>query len=323
MDNTHQGIERWLAQVLHGAPFELAPLAGDASFRSYLRVHCGEQSLVLMVAPPEREDCRPFLRIADALGCGGLNVPQVLASDLEQGLILLTDLGDRQYLDCLNDGTVERLYADALRALHRMQALEASDLPAYDGSLLRSEMALFTDWLCGRHCGLGAAEGLRRALAPVIDALVESALAQPQVFVHRDYHSRNLLQTPGNNPGILDFQDAVRGPVSYDLVSMLKDCYIQWPPARVWDWAEGFQRASPMLRAVSSGRWRRWFDLMGLQRHMKASGIFARLCHRDGKPGYLRSIPATLDHILHLESDYPEFSRLFELTREARSLCQG
>ncbi|MHC8441192.1 MAG: aminoglycoside phosphotransferase family protein [Candidatus Eutrophobiaceae bacterium] len=314
-------IEQWLAQTLHGMPFELVPLAGDASFRSYLRVLCNEQHLVLMIAPPEKEDHRPFLHISTLLGHTGLNVPQVLASNSKHGLILLTDLGDQLYLDCLNENTVEGLYADALCAIHKMQLIDASDLPPYDETLLRNELALFTDWLCDHHCGIGSGEELLRSLEPICCALVKSALAQPQVFVHRDYHSRNLMQMPGNNPGILDFQDALRGPASYDLVSLLKDCYIQWPLARSRSWAEYFRRASPHVNEISSAQWQVWFDWMGLQRHMKASGIFARLCHRDGKHAYLRHLPATLDHILQMENDYPQFAHLYQLTKEAKSIC--
>ena len=240
-----QQYRQWLRQVLHGAEHELHALPGDASFRRYIRVRTAEQHCILMDAPPEREDCRPFLRVSRKLAEAGLNVPQVLAEDAERGFVLLSDLGDSLYLDCLNEKTADRLYADALQAVHKMRRLTPTTFPHMTKPLLRKEMHLFTDWLLDRHCGLGDAESLRGRLEPVFALLVDNALQQPQAFVHRDYHSRNLMQTPGNNPGILDYQDAVRGPVTYDPVSLLKDCYVRWPRERVREWWDGFLDESP------------------------------------------------------------------------------
>lgn len=298
--------------------FELTPASGDASFRRYFRITLPDgETRIAMDAPPEQEDCRPFLRMARALGELGLHVPQIHAEDVEQGFLLLSDLGRTLYLDRLNEDTVERLYGDALGALMTIQACgPVTDLPPYDRALLSAEMGLFSDWLLERKLGLTLTADERGLLQQAFEALIANALEQPQVCVHRDYHSRNLMVTPassGPNPGILDFQDAVAGPVTYDLVSLLRDCYIRWPRQRVEEWAQGFFHLglhSGVLRAEHEGRFMRWFDLMGMQRQLKAAGIFARLDQRDGKPGYLKDIPRTLEYLAEVAPDYPETAEL-------------
>jgi aminoglycoside/choline kinase family phosphotransferase len=272
-----------------------------------------------MDAPPDKEDSQPFVTVAKLLFDAGLNVPEIIDQDLDKGYLLLGDLGSTLYLDVLSDDTVERLYGDALGALAAIQACDPGPgvLPDYDRELLMNEMALFRDWLVGTHLGITLDAAKSAMLDAAFDLLADSALAQPQVLVHRDYHSRNLMVTDRNNPGILDFQDAVIGPVTYDLVSLLRDCYIQWPRARVEDWALGYQELalqSGILREEHEDprQFLRWFDLMGVQRHLKAAGIFARLNHRDGKPGYLDDIPRTLGYVVEVSGRYPELAGLGE-----------
>lgn len=312
-------LKNWLETELAIREYTLTPASSDASFRRYFRVTHDSTSLIVMDAPPDREDSRPFLTVAKLLFDAGLNVPEVIDMDLEQGYLLLGDLGSVLYLDALNDDTVERLYGDALGALAAIQACDPGTgvLPDYDRTLLMNEMALFRDWLVGTHLGITLQAAEADMLDKAFRLLADNALAQPRVLVHRDYHSRNLMVTGRNNPGILDFQDAVIGPVTYDLVSLLRDCYIQWPRARVEDWALGYRRLalqSGILRAEQEDpqQFLQWFDLMGVQRHLKAAGIFARLNHRDGKPGYLADIPRTLGYVVEVSDRYPELGELGE-----------
>lgn len=299
---------------------ELSLASGDASFRCYFRVRKDASSFIVMDAPPEKEDCRPFIRVAGFLESMGLNAPRVIEADLEQGFLLLTDLGQDQYLDALNgdDERVGSLYADAVNALLVMQrrgdAFQSS-LPPYDEELLGFELSLFHDWLCGTHLGITFSDDEEASWQKCCDMLVANALAQPQVFVHRDYHSRNLMVTERDNPGILDFQDAVEGPLTYDLVSLLKDCYVRWPAARVRQWVTDFYAALPdrQREYVDFEQFTRFFELMGVQRHLKAAGIFARLNHRDGKTGYLADVPRTLSYIVELAPAYPELGFVCEL----------
>jgi aminoglycoside/choline kinase family phosphotransferase len=306
-------IRQWLQDDLGRPGFTIAPASADASFRRYFRVQWDAASAIVMDAPPEQENCAPFIDITARLLACAVHVPSIHACDLGRGFLLLDDLGQQPYLDKLQAGTVERLYTDALAALLRMQeCAEARGLPPYDERLLRREMALFSDWLVERHLGIRIGPALRSMLDRVYALLVSSALAQPQVFVHRDFHSRNLMLTDRDNPGILDYQDAVHGPATYDLVSLLKDCYIKWPRPDVLKWVEAFRGQSRVLRRghASAELCLRWFDLMGVQRHLKASGIFARLLHRDGKPGFVQDIPRTLSYITDLEDSYPELRPL-------------
>jgi len=308
-------LKRWLEAELDFSEYTLNPASADASFRRYFRVvHQGE-SFIVMDAPPGKEDSRPFIDISRMLFDVGLNVPVVIDDDLEQGFLLLSDLGSRPYLDELNGETVERLYGDALSALATIQTCIPGDgsLPSYDRTLLLKEMMLFSEWLLGKHLGIALDATQTAVIDTAFTQLADNALEQPQVCVHRDYHSRNLMMTDRNNPGILDFQDAVVGPVTYDLVSLLRDCYIDWPRAQVEDWALGYQELalqSGILREEHEDpvRFLRWFDLMGMQRHLKAAGIFARLNHRDGKPGYLQDIPRTLGYVVEVASRHEELA---------------
>jgi aminoglycoside/choline kinase family phosphotransferase len=276
-----------------------------------------------MDAPPEREDCLPFLRVAGYLEAMQLNAPRIIEANLEDGFLLLSDLGARLYLDELqeNPSSADALYADAIAALLTMQrrgAAYQSSLPPYDDDLLRFELSLFHDWLCIKHLGLSFNESDEEAWQACCDLLTENALDQPQVFVHRDYHSRNLMLTNDNNPGILDFQDAVEGPLTYDLVSLLKDCYVRWSSEQLRRWALQFYSAldRAMRERVDELQFRRYFELMGVQRHLKAAGIFARLNHRDGKPAYLDDIPRTLSYVVELGPRYEELQFLVGLIEE-------
>jgi len=262
----------------------------------------------------------PYILVAGYLEAMNLNAPRIIAANAEQGFLLLTDLGATHYLDKLQQqpDLAGALYADALRALHHMQTRGVayqSSLPSYDEKLLRFELSLFHDWLCGRHLGIEFAAADEAKWQSLCDSLVANALDQPAVFVHRDYHSRNLMVTAGINPGILDFQDAVEGPLTYDLVSLLKDCYVRWPSERVTAWAHDYHALLDVTqrRQVDLDLFMRYFDLMGVQRHLKAAGIFARLNHRDGKSAYLRDIPRTLSYIVELESQYEELGYLVKL----------
>ena len=318
-------LDTWLDEAgLGGA--RIAPASEDASFRRYLRATPGEgawpfdqhASLIVMDAPPPQEDCAPFVHVARGMKALGLPVPEVLAEDLERGFLLLSDLGDRSLLAFLSDepALADAMYATAGDWLHRLQDhgdAFATTLPPYDEALLRRELALFSDWLCGRHLGLDWSEADAHAWRALCDRLVANALQQPQTAVHRDYHSRNLMIDPELDIWIIDFQDAVRGPFTYDLVSLLRDCYIAWPLERVVDWAVRWFDDAPLAAGQSQHQNLRWFFLTGVQRQLKAAGIFARLGHRDGKWHYLDDVPRTLGYITALAGRYPELDWLIEL----------
>ena len=310
-------LQRWLEQDLGFTHYQVAPASADASFRRYFRVtRDGHEPLIVMDAPPGKEDVAPYLRVASMLLQIGVHAPRVLERSAD-GFLLLTDLGTRMYLPELAEpGRADSLYDDALEALARIQsggATAARQLPPYDEKLLRFEMSLFPDWLLARHLQLELRADEQAMLQDAMDRLVANALEQPQVFVHRDYHSRNLMVCPGANPGILDFQDAVRGGCTYDLVSLLRDSYIAWPQERVVGWALSFRRkllAAGLDAGRDQAQFLRWFDLLGVQRHLKVGGIFARLWHRDGKAGYLADIPRTLQYAVGSCARHADFVEL-------------
>ncbi len=288
-DSRLELLRRWVAEDLGFTDGRIEPASADASFRRYFRLTRDSDSFIVMDAPPAKEDVRPFVRVAHLMRELGLNVPVVLARDVDRGLLLLTDLGTRLYLQDLDAGReVDRLYGDAMAALVRLQSgggAAARELPAYDREYLVREMQLMPRWFLETHLRLDLSAQERSMLEETFDALAREAGAQPQTFVHRDYHSRNLLVGEPGSPGIIDFQDAMHGPITYDLVSLLKDCYIAWPAERVRDWALGHRDALLSAGFALPGGaqdFLRWFDLMGLQRHIKVLGIFARLHHRDG-----------------------------------------
>jgi hypothetical protein len=324
LQDLHQFAQLALATDL---PLPVAASA-DASFRSYWRVTAGSSSWIVMDAPPAHEDCRPFIDISARLVAAGLHAPQVLAQDLQQGFLLLSDLGTRTLLPELSPATVDALYADALHALLQMQMQVRTDaLPIYDEARLTAELELFPTWFLQRHLGWGEdCTGFDR-IELTFMRLLAAAAEQPQTFVHRDFHSRNLMvQAPGKL-GILDFQDALVGPVTYDLVSLLKDCYVHWPDAQVYGWADQYrqQLAAAGMAVPGPTRWRRWFDWMGVQRHLKVLGIFARLHYRDGKSGYLADLPRVLSYVLQTCSRYGELADFGEwlegVTRNRQLTC--
>lgn len=300
----------------------------DASFRSYWRAYGARGTSIVMDAPPDREDLTPWLGIDARLRAAGLHAPGVLAADRAQGFLLLSDLGTRTYLPALNDASVDALYADALKALLAMQTrVDAQGLPPYDERRLVDELELFPKWFLQRHLCIDVECDEWDVIEVAFRLLVNEALAQPRAFVHRDFHSRNLLITDHDNPGIvapgllspgiIDFQDAVFGPVTYDLVSLLRDCYIVWDDARVREWAEGHRIALRHVgvidERVGAQLWQRWFDLMGLQRHIKVLGIFCRLWYRDGKRGYLADLPRVWHYVRSVGSLYPELADFIAL----------
>jgi aminoglycoside/choline kinase family phosphotransferase len=308
-----ESLRLWLVETLGFANATIEPASADASFRRYFRVVRGAESYIVMDAPPDKEDLGPYLGVTSMLADLGLSVPWVLARNVAAGLLLLTDLGTRPYLDELRAGrSVDALYADAMHALAHLQAAGgkfAGTLPKYDRALLRREMALMPEWFLARHIELPADPRIAALLERTFGALEDAALAQPQCFVHRDFHSRNLMVLEAGNPGIIDFQDAVEGPLTYDLVSLLKDCYVAWPAVRVRDWALGHRerlRSAGVAAGADEAQFLRWFDLMGLQRHIKVLGIFCRLCYRDGKSQYLGDLPLVLDYAESAAAAHPE-----------------
>jgi aminoglycoside/choline kinase family phosphotransferase len=277
-----------------------------------------------MDAPPDRENTAVYARTARQLSRIGLNVPEVMNHDEERGFMLLSDLGRTTYLERLDEETVDRLYGDALDALIILQTgttLDPDFFPSYDRALLESEMALFPEWYIGSHIGRELDGRQANVIAETFSLLCRSALEQPKVWVHRDYHSRNLMVTDLNNPGILDFQDAVTGPVTYDLVSLLRDCYIEWPAERVRNWALSYRQLairSGLPLDSNESRFMKWFDLMGLQRHIKVLGIFARLYHRDGKSDYLGDLPLVWKYAVDVCRRYEELQPFAELLSTLR-----
>jgi aminoglycoside/choline kinase family phosphotransferase len=307
-------IRDWLERDLGWAPTRMEPASADASFRRYFRVwNAAGATRIVMDAPPDREDIAPYVRVAGLLAGCDVHVPRIDAQDAARGLLLLEDLGTTHMLAALESGAdAGALYAAALEALARIQLrglAAARELPPYDRAALEREMALCPEWFCARHLRLEADAGDAELLATTFDFLVREALAQPVVFVHRDYHSRNLMRLEYGELGILDFQDALAGPIGYDLVSLLKDCYIAWPRARVEAWVEAQRQQLGALAAGAGPReFLRWFDLVGLQRHIKVLGIFARLWYRDGKSGYLGDLPRVLGYVRDTAARYPELA---------------
>ncbi len=292
-------LNSWLERLGY-RDYRLAPASEDASFRSYLRLQADGESLIVMDAPPEQEPCDRFIEVDGMLRAAGLSAPEIIASNLDDGFLLLTDFGGEDYLSRLDSAAQEPLYADALDALLAMQTrIDPTPLPDYDEALLLREMDLFHDWFLGELLGLQLDAADSATWQETRRLLVDNALQQPRVFVHRDYHSRNLMVLTQGNPGILDFQDAVHGPVTYDLVSLLRDCYIALPAARLERLLLDYHSRAQQQGLVDADaeRFATWFDLMGAQRHLKAVGIFARLKIRDGKSRYLGDMPRTLGYL--------------------------
>ncbi|MHB1056840.1 MAG: aminoglycoside phosphotransferase family protein [Rhodanobacter sp.] len=310
----------WTRHALNDAVLTLEPASADASFRSYWRTRHAGRSWIVMDSPPAQEDPKPWLEIGARLSAAGLHVPAVQASDPEQGFLLIEDLGAQLYLPALNDDTADALYGDAMEALLRMQRdVDATGMQPYDHAFLQRELEIMPEWFLRRHLGCTPGCGEWDVLESAFTVLLKNALEQPRCFVHRDYHSRNLLVVEANNPGIIDFQGALHGPITYDLASLLRDCYIAWDQARVEAWMETHRlrlREARLIDAtVDRERFRRWFDLTGLQRHVKVLGIFCRLCYRDGKHGYLDDLPRVYDYVVDVAGRYPELADFVALLR--------
>jgi len=309
-------LTSWLQHDLSRPVERIEVASADASFRRYFRAFAPNgTSVIVMDAPPDREDIGPYLKVSGLLSSIGVHVPAVYAVDHQRGFMLLEDLGSEPYLPALRAGLrADALYAEALAALMHIQVHggeAAGQLAPYDAATLQRELALLPEWFLDRHLGLGLSPAESDLLQKTFDFLIAEALAQPQVFVHRDYHSRNLMVLEKDGPGIIDFQDALHGPIGYDLVSLLKDCYIAWPRAQVESWLRDYRqqlRASGFVSGAggSEREFLRWFDLVGLQRHLKVLGIFARLWWRDGKPGYLDDLPLTLRYVQDTCARYSE-----------------
>lgn len=306
----------WLENDLLLTIHACEPASSDASFRRYFRVKAPNGQFIVMDAPPPQENVEPFVRIANLLTCSQVNVPTIFQQNLSEGFLLLEDFGSQCFLDRLNENTAADLYRTAFDSLFRLQTnTPRTGLPAYDEPLLRRELAIFDDWFLAQSLDIAMPEPLRNT---VHDILIASALEQPTTCVHRDFHSRNLMVLNADSPGVIDFQDAVIGPVTYDLVSLLRDCYIAWPEQQVEQWMTQYYRRLRQAGLVDCdlNRFKRWFDLMGMQRHLKAIGIFSRLHIRDNKSGYLKDIPRTLNYVAGVCAVYPELADFGRFLRE-------
>jgi N-acetylmuramate 1-kinase len=332
-DTRAAALSQWLATVAPPVA-AIAPASADASFRRYFRVTlaapwreaAGAATLIAMDAPPPNEDCRPYVHVARLMRRGGVNVPQIVAANIAEGYLLMSDRGSATYASVLDDGNAERLYADALGALVLMQRMRCEDdLPPYDDALLRRELALFPDWYVARHLQRTLDASERASLERIFDVLVANNLAQPRVFVHRDYHSRNLMVT-APNPGVLDFQDAVHGPITYDLVSLLRDAYVEWSEEQELDRAirywERARKAGLPVSTDFAGFWRD-FEWMGVQRQLKVLGIFARLKHRDGKAAYVDDMPRVMRYLRRTAGRYRELEPLLVLLDALENRAPG
>jgi len=319
-------LDAWLRSLPAMPSFTLAPASADASFRRYFRATLatpdahGARTRIAMDAPPPMENCGPFVHVAALLHEARVHAPAILAQDLDRGFLLLEDLGNATYLDALRDGDAHALYMDAIDALVRFQSISREgELPPYDHALLRRELDLFPDWYVTRHLGHELSGTQRASLEAAFAAILDNNLAQPRVFVHRDYHSRNLMVVAAGDPGVIDFQDAVHGPVTYDLVSLLRDAYIEWPEEQQLDWVVRYwerARAAGIPVNTDFGLFWRDFEWMGVQRQVKVLGIFARLAHRDGKSGYLADMPLVMRYLRATCGRYRELAPLFVLLED-------
>jgi len=312
-------LKQWLDSLSrHAVDSEsIRPASSDASFRRYFRIDSARGSYIAMDAPPEKEKIQPFIHVAEVFRQCAVCVPEIIEQDAEQGFLLLSDLGATTYLQKLNHENAHEMYMDAIHALIRIQISSRSGIfQEYDRTLLLNELKLFPEWYVSRHLNVQLSEKQTAVLQKMFDLILANNMAQPQVYVHRDYHSRNLMALETDNPGILDFQDAVFGPITYDLVSLLRDAYIVWDEERVLDWAIRYwERARQAGLPVNPDidMFYRDFEFMGLQRHLKVLGIFARLYYRDGKEAYLNDLPVVMEYTYRTASRYPELAPLARL----------
>ncbi len=309
-DLRQKNLLNWLKDELEMDIKSCQPASSDASFRRYFRVKTATKQYIVMDAPPEKENINAFITVAELFSQADVNTPNIYAQNLERGFLLLEDFGSTSFLDLLAQETADNLYQSAMTSLFQLQTrLEANTtlLPQYDRALLLTELNIFNEWYLEKRLNITMPEHIRSSLHHF---LIQSALEQPYICVHRDYHSRNLMVLEQNSPGVIDFQDAVIGPITYDLVSLLRDCYISWPTVLIEQWLQQYYQR--LLKAgliqVRFEQFKRWFDLMGIQRHLKAIGIFSRLKLRDNKPDYLQDIPRTMNYVLNISSNYPELN---------------
>lgn len=307
-------LQQWLQSKISGFDWPPQPLAGDASFRCYYRLNSKNGNYVIMDAPPEKESCAAFVAIGQSFYRAGLMVPQIFAQNLEQGFLLLSDFGDTLFSQVLNDSTADALYQSALRDLIHLQTIEdfgSYRLPSFDDALYLREFNLFADWYVEKENQHPLSTADREALFKHYQKLTNEIQKQPQVCVHRDYHSRNLMVLPNNRVGILDFQDAVRGPITYDALSLLRDCYIDWPEERVREWLREFHHellAQKRLKDHSFAQFEEGFDYVSAQRHIKCLGIFTRLLHLYERPQYMQYLPRTRNYLRLVCEKHPALS---------------
>lgn len=323
MDTRQQQLQTWLQHQANLLHFQMEPIPSDASFRRYFRIKTAETTFVAMDAPPTRENCKPYVLIAKALREIGLKTPEILEGDLEQGFLLVTDFGQALMLNELGPANADQLYNEALNSLAVLQGcqkVEGWPVPLFTADFMRNELELFKEWFLQKHLNLQLTQEVNNKLSTCFDFLAAAAAQQTQVFMHRDYHSANLMVLPSQQIGILDFQDAFVGPITYDLVSLLRDCYIDWPDEQVTQWVLNYKNKIT-IKNVSADEFLRWFDLMGIQRHMKALLTFSRKFHRDNNPSYLKHIPRTLNYIKRISARYPECLFLHDFISERVNAC--
>lgn len=319
LDSRTAALAEWLSNGLGLEVDSLKPASSDASFRRYFRVKHAQGCHVVMDAPPDKENTEPFIRVAALLSSADIHVPAIYQQNLLQGFLVLEDLGSHCFLDQLQTDTADALYSSAMDSLFKLQTRInplTSQLPRYDQALLQRELGIFDEWFLDKLLGVVLPDAIKQ---PFHQLLIDSALQQPQVCVHRDFHSRNLMVLATDSPGVIDFQDAVIGPISYDLVSLLRDCYISWPQAQIDGWVKTYylrlQQAG--LLTVELPQFQQWFDWMGLQRHLKAIGIFSRLHLRDNKSGYLADIPRTLAYVQQVTAHYPQLQAFNQFVQQS------
>lgn len=309
-------LGQWARQSLASNDLKITPASADASFRRYFRIHKGQDTFIAMDAPPEKEDVRPFIKVAELLHRAGVHVPRVVAQDIDNGYLLLTDLGAQTFLDVLNENNADELFSSAIDALIKWQAASRPEvLPPYDEALLHRELSLFPDWYVAKHLNISLNDKQQVVLEEMFSLIVRNNLSQASVFVHRDYMPRNLMiSTP--NPGVLDFQDAVYGPISYDVASLFRDAFISWPEARMLDWVVRYWQRARQAGLPVPGDFAQFYrdvEWMGLQRHLKVLGIFARINYRDGKPKYLADTPRFIQYVRQVGERYDELRPLMKL----------
>lgn len=314
MHERENALKEWLVQIIKEQDFILKPLAGDASFRRYFRLEHNGLTYIVMDAPPGKEDLQPFIHIAQTLEQANVHPPKILAVDLQQGFLLLSDLGDKLLLSALRPDTVTHYYHEAIEILLKIQSCPIDDpkLLPFDSAFMLKEMNLCSEWFLHAYLQLNLSFAETQLMQQSMQWIANEVAKQPITFIHRDYHSRNLMILDTDKElGVIDFQDAMRGPMTYDLVSLLKDCYISWPRVQVLEWVEFFYNQKQFATCYSLTEFIRAFDLCGLQRHLKVLGVFSRLHLRDNKPGYLKDLPLTLKYVLECCETYQELHPLF------------